>query len=209
MASVLTGNSTTSFRTSRVSGFQSTAMAFRAAGRSSTRPRTLLSSRSGRMVPARSGTKRYAAYSLTAGALTMRLSARNLGTEPLPFGLGFHPWIVRSPRTQLYAKAERVILETNDHLPAAKCVSRRGPSGTSPRRARFPPTGSITPSSAGTVEREFFGRNGDLRLMSRPIRRSRLISSIRPQPRPTSSVSSLSRIPLMRIICPAARRPMV
>ena len=62
----------------------------------------------------------YAAYSLTAGALTMRLSVRNLGTMPLPFGLGFHPWIVRSPRTQLYAKAERVILETNDHLPAGE-----------------------------------------------------------------------------------------
>ena len=62
----------------------------------------------------------HASYSLTTGVLTMRLSVLNLGPAPLPFGLGFHPWIVRSARTQLYAKAERVVLETNDHLPAGE-----------------------------------------------------------------------------------------
>jgi aldose 1-epimerase len=62
----------------------------------------------------------HATYSLTAGALTMRLSVRNLGVTPLPFGLGFHPWIVRSASTRLKAKAERVVLETNDHLPAGE-----------------------------------------------------------------------------------------
>jgi aldose 1-epimerase len=62
----------------------------------------------------------HATYSLTAGALAMRLSVRNLGPTPLPFGLGFHPWIVRGASTQLQAKAERVVLETRDHLPAAE-----------------------------------------------------------------------------------------
>lgn len=62
----------------------------------------------------------HAAYSLAAGALTMLLSVRNLGPAPLPFGLGFHPWIVRGERTQLKAKAERVALEARDHLPAGE-----------------------------------------------------------------------------------------
>ena len=61
-----------------------------------------------------------AAYALAAGALTMRLSVRNLGPAPLPFGLGFHPWIVRSARTRLKAKAGRVVLESDDHLPAGE-----------------------------------------------------------------------------------------
>ena len=62
----------------------------------------------------------HASYSLAGGALAMRLSVRNLGSIPLPFGLGFHPWIVRSAGTQLSAKAERVVLETREHLPAGE-----------------------------------------------------------------------------------------
>lgn len=61
-----------------------------------------------------------AAYSLSGGALGMRLSIRNIGDEALPFGLGFHPWIARSPMTHLQGKAARVVLETNDHLPAGE-----------------------------------------------------------------------------------------
>jgi galactose mutarotase-like enzyme len=45
---------------------------------------------------------------LQAGALTMRLTIVNLAVEPLPFGLGFHPWIVRAANTQLSAKAQWV-----------------------------------------------------------------------------------------------------
>jgi aldose 1-epimerase len=62
----------------------------------------------------------HAGYSLTAGALTARLFVRNLGPSPLPFGLGFHPWIVRSAGTRLKAKADRVVMETHDHLPAGE-----------------------------------------------------------------------------------------
>ena len=71
------------------------------------------------MVPAHSVTRRCAAYALTAGALTMWLSVRNLGTMPLPFGLGFHPWIVRSPRTPA-GESETRRLETSDHLPSGE-----------------------------------------------------------------------------------------
>ena len=61
-----------------------------------------------------------ATYALADGALTMAIWLRNLGQEPLPFGLGFHPWIVRTPGTLLQAKAERVLLESLDHLPAGE-----------------------------------------------------------------------------------------
>lgn len=62
----------------------------------------------------------HAAYSLARGALSMRLSVRNLGSAPLPFGLGFHPWIVRGAGTRLKARAERVVMEADDHLPAGE-----------------------------------------------------------------------------------------
>lgn len=75
------------------------------------------------------GPFRYAArasYALDAGALTMQLSIVNLAAETLPFGLGFHPWIVRTPDTLLKAKAKRLALETNCHLSAGEAeVSSR------------------------------------------------------------------------------------
>lgn len=69
------------------------------------------------------GPFRYAArvsYDLNGGALTMRLSLVNLAEAPLPFGLGFHPWIVRTPETLLKAAADRIVLETSDHLPSGE-----------------------------------------------------------------------------------------
>jgi aldose 1-epimerase len=97
-----------------------------------------------------------ASYSLTAGALTMRLSVCNLGAAPLPFGLGFHPWIMRSARTQLYAKAERVVLETNDHLPAgeAPVKSRHEWDFAAPREL-----------SSGWINNAFLGWDGQARVL--------------------------------------------
>ena len=46
------------------------------------------------------------------------LSLVNLADEPLPFGLGFHPWIVRTAQTLLRAKSEWIALETSNHLPS-------------------------------------------------------------------------------------------
>ena len=57
-------------------------------------------------------------YELRGGALTVRLGARNTGRNALPFGLGLHPWLPRTPQTLLMAKSERVTLENRDHLPA-------------------------------------------------------------------------------------------
>jgi aldose 1-epimerase len=74
-------------------------------------------------LPLRHDAFRYAArvsYALSAGALTMRLSVVNHAAAPLPFGLGFHPWIVRTPKTLLHARAKRLVTETSDHLPSGE-----------------------------------------------------------------------------------------
>jgi aldose 1-epimerase len=85
------------------------------------------------------GPFRYAArvsYALNAGALTMRLSVVNHAAEPLPFGLGFHPWIVRTSETLLQAKAKSLVLERSDHLPSGKAQvsSHPGWNFAEPRR---------------------------------------------------------------------------
>lgn len=68
-----------------------------------------------------------ASYALEAGALTMSLAVVNRAAEPLPFGLGFHPWIVRTCETFLQAEAERVVFETNDHLPSEEAQASSRP----------------------------------------------------------------------------------
>jgi aldose 1-epimerase len=60
-------------------------------------------------------------YTLGADAMTIRLVATNRATIALPFGLGFHPWLPRTPATRLMAQAESVWLEDARHLPV-KCV---------------------------------------------------------------------------------------
>lgn len=71
------------------------------------------------------GPFRYAArasYALSAGALTMRLNIANRGADPLPFGLGFHLWFLRTKQTLLQAGAKHVVFETGDHLPSSEAV---------------------------------------------------------------------------------------
>ena len=66
------------------------------------------------------GPYRYAAsvtYALSDGALEARLTAENRAGMRLPYGLGFHPWFPRGDATMLKAKAKRVWLEDERHLP--------------------------------------------------------------------------------------------
>jgi aldose 1-epimerase len=66
------------------------------------------------------GPYRYAAsvtYTLQDGALEARLIVENRAGMRLPYGLGFHPWFPRVARTTLKAKAQRVWLEDERHLP--------------------------------------------------------------------------------------------
>ena len=66
------------------------------------------------------GPYRYAAhvrYALDRGALTAHMEVENRAAIRLPYGLGFHPWFPRHPGTTLHAKAARVWLEDERHLP--------------------------------------------------------------------------------------------
>ncbi len=56
-------------------------------------------------------------YALAGPSLTIRLEVEHRGAVPVPYGLGLHPWLPRSPGTTLEAPAARVWLETADHLP--------------------------------------------------------------------------------------------
>jgi aldose 1-epimerase len=66
------------------------------------------------------GPYRYTAsleYALDANGLKIRLGAINRAPIALPFGLGFHPWLPRTPATLLKAPAKSVWLENARHLP--------------------------------------------------------------------------------------------
>ena len=86
----------------------------------------------------------FSPYSLQAarGAWTMRACVINRSDEPLPCGLGFHPWIVRTPDTRLKAVAETVLLESADNLPAGAEPYLLVANGTSGRCATFRAVGS-------------------------------------------------------------------
>lgn len=59
-------------------------------------------------------------YALADDALTMRLAVEHRGAVAVPYGLGFHPWLPRTPDTRLELAASEVWLETAAHLPAGK-----------------------------------------------------------------------------------------
>jgi len=67
------------------------------------------------------GPYRYAArvtYTLADGGLRITLEATHAGGDPLPYGLGLHPWFRRTPGTRLHAPSTTVTLENSRHLPA-------------------------------------------------------------------------------------------
>lgn len=54
---------------------------------------------------------------LDGATLRMKLSVQNCGTEPLPFGIGLHPYFPRSAGTKLAAPASSWWTEAADYLP--------------------------------------------------------------------------------------------
>ena len=56
-------------------------------------------------------------YELADRALRARLTVQHQGEVAVPYGLGFHPWLPRTPATTLQAAARAVWLERPDHLP--------------------------------------------------------------------------------------------
>jgi aldose 1-epimerase len=55
---------------------------------------------------------------LAGATLEMALMVKHLGAEPLPYGLGQHPWFVRTPATRLHAPAAGTWLPQPPQFPA-------------------------------------------------------------------------------------------
>jgi len=67
-------------------------------------------------------------YALQNGALEAHLIVENRAGMRLPYGLGFHPWFPRGVSTLLEAKAKRVWLEDERHLPVGLVPVRERPA---------------------------------------------------------------------------------
>jgi aldose 1-epimerase len=61
-------------------------------------------------------------FSLVDGGLDQSLSVTHRGAEPLPYGLGLHPWFPRTERTRLEAQVGGVWLSGGDPLPTRHTV---------------------------------------------------------------------------------------
>lgn len=57
--------------------------------------------------------------SLADAALELELSLRHLGQTPFPYGMGHHPWFIRTPGVTVEAKASGMWLEQPPEFPAA------------------------------------------------------------------------------------------
>jgi aldose 1-epimerase len=91
-------------------------------------------------------------YTLAEGGLDVVLAVTNQGTARLPFGLGLHPWLVRTPETRLRAPAEAVWREDDRHLPVGD-----GP-------VSIPPEwdfADLAPLPPGFINNAFTGWNGE------------------------------------------------
>lgn len=58
-------------------------------------------------------------FRLVNGGLDQQVQVRHLGEEPLPYGLGVHPWFPRTPATRISAPVQGVWLCGGDPLPLA------------------------------------------------------------------------------------------
>jgi aldose 1-epimerase len=90
-------------------------------------------------------------YTLETNAMTIRLTATNRATLVLPFGLGFHPWLPRTPGTRLQVDAESVWLEDARHLPVKRVPVKSCPDWDFSSSRSLP---------AGWINNAFTGWNG-------------------------------------------------
>ncbi|HYW58381.1 MAG TPA: aldose 1-epimerase [Polaromonas sp.] len=56
-------------------------------------------------------------FKLVAGGLNQHVQVRHRGDQPLPYGLGVHPWFPRTPQTSISAPVQGVWLCGNDPIP--------------------------------------------------------------------------------------------
>jgi aldose 1-epimerase len=91
------------------------------------------------------------AYLLRDGTLDATLTVENRASIRLPYGLGFHPWFPRHAGTSLTAKAKRVWLEDERHLPTGVEPIAAHPAWDFSRNAPLP---------AGWINNGFDGWDG-------------------------------------------------
>lgn len=92
-------------------------------------------------------------YQLDGAALRIDLEVENRGPAALPFGLGLHPWLRRTPDVTLLSAAATTWLRGDKGLPAAEMAI--------PREWDFK-AGSVLP--ADTVDHIFTGWDGVARI---------------------------------------------
>ncbi|RRH94813.1 aldose 1-epimerase [Mesorhizobium tamadayense] len=95
-------------------------------------------------------------YALRDGALDAWLTVENRAGMRLPYGLGFHPWFPRGDTTLLEAKARRVWLEDERHLPVGVVPVSEHPAWDFERPIPLPPD---------WVNNAFDGWNGHARIV--------------------------------------------
>ena len=66
-------------------------------------------------------------FRLVPGGLDQAVSVVHLGADPLPYGLGLHPWFLRTPASRITAPVDAVWLGGPDPLPVA--LTRHFPPG--------------------------------------------------------------------------------
>jgi len=61
-------------------------------------------------------------FTLTASTLHLRIECRNLSDEPMPCGLGFHPYFPCGPETRIHAGVDEVWTVDDNVLPVERVV---------------------------------------------------------------------------------------
>ena len=95
-------------------------------------------------------------YTLEADGLIIRLLAINRARIAIPFGLGFHPWLPRTPATLLRAPAKSVWLEDARHLPTERIAITSRPKWDFSSFRSLPPD---------WINNCFIGRNGSATIL--------------------------------------------
>ena len=93
-------------------------------------------------------------FRLVEGGLDQTLTVRHLGAEPLPYGLGLHPWFVRDARTRLSAPVRGVWLSGDSPLPTTHTTA-------------FPPTWDLNqgiPAEGEMIDNGYTGWGGQARV---------------------------------------------
>ena len=93
-------------------------------------------------------------FRLVPGGLDQAVSVVHLGADPLPYGLGLHPWFLRTPGTRITAPVEAVWLGGHDPLPTA-------------HTRHFPPGWDLNagiPAQGSPIDNAYTGWGGTARI---------------------------------------------